>query len=145
MLFAGGSSMSQQLRILVVEDDEQLKQSIVSSLQKDGYSVQGVATGAEAIHILWADEQNLVIGDKQLPDADGFDLLQWIRTYCPRTRMIVLAAAGSPGTRTQALEYGAAGYLEKPIDLRLLNDWAHRLHLKGLEAALRVRKWEPGR
>ncbi|TMD55315.1 MAG: response regulator, partial [Chloroflexi bacterium] len=78
MLFAGGSSMSQQLRILVVEDDEQLKYSIVSSLQKDGYSVQGVATGAEAIHILWTDEQNLVIGDKQLPDADGFDLLQWI-------------------------------------------------------------------
>ena len=127
MLFAGGSSMSQQLRILVVEDDEQLKQSIVSSLQKDGYSVQGVATGAEAIHILWADEQNLVIGDKQLPDADGFDLLQWIRTYCPRTRMIVLAAAASPGTRTQALEYGAAGYLEKPIDLHLLKVEVRRL------------------
>jgi len=127
MLFAGGSSMSQQLRILVVEDDEQLKQSIVSSLQKDGYSVQGVATGAEAIHILWADEQNLVIGDKQLPDADGFDLLQWIRTYCPRTRMIVLAATGSPGTRTQALEYGAAGYLEKPIDLHLLKVEVRRL------------------
>ncbi len=127
MLFAGGSSMSQQLRILVVEDDEQLKQSIVNSLQKDGYSVQGVATGAEAIHILWADEQNLVIGDKQLPDADGFDLLQWIRTYCPRTRMIVLAATGSPGTRTQALEYGAAGYLEKPIDLHLLKVEVRRL------------------
>src|SRR5437764_3008967 len=127
MLFAGGSSMSQQLRILVVEDDEQLKQSIVSSLQKDGYSVQGVATGAEAIHILWTDEQNLVIGDKQLPDADGFDLLQWIRTYCPRTRMIVLAAAASPGTRTQALEYGAAGYLEKPIDLHLLKVEVRRL------------------
>ena len=119
--------MSQQLRILVVEDDEQLKQSIVNSLQKDGYSVQGVATGAEAIHILWADEQNLVIGDKQLPDADGFDLLQWIRTYCPRTRMIVLAATGSPGTRTQALEYGAAGYLEKPIDLHLLKVEVRRL------------------
>ncbi len=119
--------MSQQLRILVVEDDEQLKQSIVNSLQKDGYSVQGVATGAEAIHILWADEQNLVIGDKQLPDADGFDLLQWIRTYCPRTRMILLAATGSPGTRTQALEYGAAGYLEKPIDLHLLKVEVRRL------------------
>jgi len=54
-------------------------------------------------------------------------LLQWIRTYCPRIRMIVLAAAGSPGTRTQALEYGAAGYLEKPIDLRLLKVEVRRL------------------
>src|SRR5690242_14196161 len=84
-------SMSQQWRILVAEGDEYLNQGIVNSLLKDGYNVQGVLTGAEAIRILWADEQQLVIGDTHLPDADGFDLLQWIRTYCPQTRMIMLA------------------------------------------------------
>jgi len=52
--------MSQQWRILVVEGDEYLNQGIVNSLLKDGYSVQGVLTGAEAIRILWADEQQLV-------------------------------------------------------------------------------------
>jgi len=119
--------MSQQQRILVVEGDEYLNQGIVNSLLKDGYSVQGVLTGAEAIRILWADEQNLVIGDLQLPDADGFDLLQWIRTYCPQTRMIMLAVANIPGARTRALENGAVGYLEKPVDLRLLKVEARRL------------------
>src|SRR6266852_5086331 len=104
-----------------------LIQGIVNSLLKDGYSVQGVLTGAEAIRILWADEQNLVIGDLQLPDADGFDLLQWIRTYCPQTRMIMLAVANIPGARTRALENGAVGYLEKPVDLRLLKVEARRL------------------
>ncbi|GAC1518784.1 MAG: hypothetical protein NVS3B14_21100 [Ktedonobacteraceae bacterium] len=119
--------MSQQWRILVVEGDEYLNQSIVNSLLKDGYHVQGVMTGAEAIRILWADEQNLVIGDLHLPDSDGFDLLQWIRTYCPQTRMMMLAAAGIAGARTRALENGAVGYLEKPVDLRLLKVEARRL------------------
>lgn len=120
-------SMSQQWRVLVVEGDEYLNQGIVNSLLKDGYSVQGVLTGAEAIRILWADEQQLVIGDMQLPDADGFDLLQWIRTYCPQTRMIILATANLPGARTRALENGAVGYLEKPVDLRLLKVEVRRL------------------
>ncbi|HLX57921.1 MAG TPA: response regulator [Ktedonobacteraceae bacterium] len=119
--------MSQQWRILVVEGDEYLKQNIVNSLLKDGYSVQGVMTGAEAIRKLWEDEQNLVIGELQLPDADGFDLLQWIRTYRPQTRMIMLAAAGIAGARTRALENGAVGYLEKPVDLRLLKVEVRRL------------------
>ena len=120
-------SMSQQWRILVAEGDEYLNQGIVNSLLKDGYNVQGVLTGAEAIRILWADEQQLVIGDMQLPDADGFDLLQWIRTYCPQTRMIMLATANMPGARTRALENGAVGYLEKPVDLRLLKVEVRRL------------------
>lgn len=119
--------MSQQWRILVVEGDEYLNQGIVNSLLKDGYNVQGVLSGAEAIRTLWADEQNLVIGDMQLPDADGFDLLQWIRTYRPQTRMIMLAAANLAGARTRALENGAVGYLEKPVDLRLLKVEARRL------------------
>jgi len=119
--------MSQQWRVLVVEGDEYLNQGIVNSLLKDGYSVQGVLTGAEAIRILWADEQQLVIGDMQLPDADGFDLLQWIRTYCSQTRMIMLATAYVPGARTRALENGAVGYLEKPVDLRLLKVEVRRL------------------
>ncbi|HKV58423.1 MAG TPA: response regulator [Ktedonobacteraceae bacterium] len=119
--------MSQQWRILVVEGDEYLNQGIVNSLLKDGYNVQGVLSGAEAIRTLWADEHNLVIGDMQLPDADGFDLLQWIRTYRPQTRMIMLAAANLAGARTRALENGAVGYLEKPVDLRLLKVEVRRL------------------
>ncbi len=119
--------MSQQWRILVVEGDEALNRGIVSTLSKDGYSVQGVATGGEAIRVLWTDEQHLVISDRTLPDADGFELLQWIRSYRPETRMMMLAAANARGARTQALENGAVAYLEKPVDLRLLKVEVRRL------------------
>ncbi len=119
--------MSDQMRILVVEDDEQLNQGIVNSLRKDGYVVQGVRSGAEAIRMVWLDEFDVVIGDLKTPGADGFELLQWLRAYRPKTRMIMVTAFGSPETRSQALEAGVAGYLEKPLNLHLLKEELRRL------------------
>lgn len=119
--------MSEQMRILVVEDDEQLNQGIVNSLRKDRYVVQGVRSGAEAIRMVWLEEYDVVIGDLKTPGADGFELLQWLRAYRPKTRMIMVTAFGSPETRTQALEAGVAGYLEKPLNLHLLKEELRRL------------------
>src|SRR5712692_9976661 len=119
--------MSELWRILLVEDDDNLNQSIVNSLRKDGYFVQGVRSGAEAIRIVWSEEYDVVIGDLKMPGADGFELLQWLRTYRPKTRMIMLAPFGSAATRTQALEAGVVSYLEKPLDLHLLKEELRRL------------------
>ncbi len=119
--------MSKQWRILVVQDNDYLNRNIVSSLQKDGYVVQGITGGAEAIRLLWAEEYDVVISDQMLPGIDGLELLQWIRTYRPNTRMIMVGAAGSSVTRTQALENGVVSYLEKPIDLHVLKEELRRL------------------
>ncbi len=121
--------MTEQWRILVVEDEEQLNQSIVNSLRKDGYLIQGVRSGAEAIRMLWSEEFDVVIGDLKTPGADGFELLQWLRTYRPHTRMIMVAAtsANSEGVRTQALEAGVVSYLEKPLNLHILKEELRRL------------------
>src|SRR5438128_2473279 len=119
--------MSEQWHILVVEDEEYLNQSIVNALRKDGYFVQGTRSGAEAIRILWSEEYDVVIGDLKTPGADGFEMLQWLRTYRPNTRMIMVAAIGSPALRTQALEGGVVSYLEKPLDLHLLKEELRRL------------------
>jgi len=119
--------MSDQWRILVVEDEENLNWSIVNSLRKDGYFVQGVMNGAEAIRILWSGEFDLVISDLKMPGADGFELLQWIRAHRPNTRLIMVTAFGSASTRNQALEGGVVSYLEKPFDLHTLKEELRRL------------------
>ncbi|SRR5579883_121506 len=119
--------MAEQFRILVVEEEETLNQSIVNSLRRDGYMVQGVMSGADAIRILWTEECDVVIGDQKLPGADGFELLQWLRTNRPGTRMIMLSEYGSPETRAQALESGAVSYLEKPLNLHMLKEELRRL------------------
>ncbi len=131
------ATMAEQWRILVVEGEENLNWNIVNTLQKDGYIVLGVTGGAEAIRTLWSEEYDVVICSQQMPDADGFDLLQWMRTYCPNTRMVMLGVSGSGMNRTQALEMGVASYLEKPLDMHALKEELRRLlHQTGFSASL---------
>ncbi|MDQ6644378.1 MAG: response regulator [Chloroflexota bacterium] len=119
--------MSELWRILLVEDNDVLNQSIVNSLRKDGYIVHGVRSGAEAIRIVWSEEFDVVIGDLKTPGADGFEMLQWLRTFRPKTRMIMIAVSDSAMDRTQALEAGVVSYLSKPLDLHLLKEELRRL------------------
>lgn len=119
--------MSELWHILLVEDDDYLNQSIVNSLRKDGYLVQGVKSGAEAIRLVWSEEYDVVIGDLRTPGADGFEMLQWLRSFRPKTRMIMVAASGSAIDRTQALEAGVVSYLSKPLDLHQLKEELRRL------------------
>src|SRR5881398_1913689 len=119
--------MSELWHILLVEDDDYLNQSIVNSLRKDGYIVQGVKSGAEAIRLVWSEEYDVVIGDLRTPGADGFEMLQWLRSFRPKTRMIMVAASASAADRTQALEAGVVSYLEKPLDLHVLKQELRRL------------------
>ena len=119
--------MSDRYRILVVDDDENLNRSVVNSLRKDGYFVHGVNSGAEAIRSLWTEAYDVVISDLKMPGPDGFELLQWLRSYCPNTRMIMVAPVGSAITRTQALEGGVVSYLEKPLDVHVLKQELRRL------------------
>lgn len=129
--------MAEQWRLLVVEGDENLNWNIVNTLQKDGYIVLGVTGGAEAIRTLWSEEYDVVICSQQMPDADGFDLLQWMRTYCPDARMVMLGQSGGGINRTQALEMGVASYLEKPLDMHALKEELRRLlHQTGFSASL---------
>ena len=123
--------MPNQWYILVVEDDENLNRSFVTSLRIDGYYVQGVMSGAEAIRVLWSQEYHIVIcdlknvGAGQVPSrTEVFELLQWIRTYRPNTRVIIV---GTSMTRTQAFESGATSYLEQPLDLHILKEELRRL------------------
>lgn len=129
--------MAEQWRILVIESEEHLNRNMVNSLQKDGYIVRGVVSGGEAIRLLWSEEYDVVICSQHIPDADSFDLLQWMRSYCPNTRMVMLGTSDHASVRGQALEMGVASYLEKPLDLHALKEELRRLlHSTGFSASL---------
>ena len=118
--------MAERWRIFVVEDEESLNRNIVSSLRKDGYTVNGATNGRDAVQVLWAEVHDVVICDLNTPGAGGFELLQWLRAYRPNTR-VILVGGSDPLLRTQALEGGAVGYLEKPLDLHRLKEELRRL------------------
>jgi DNA-binding response OmpR family regulator/predicted regulator of Ras-like GTPase activity (Roadblock/LC7/MglB family) len=119
--------MVNQWRILVVEDEQNLNRNKLDLLRKDGYAVQGVANGAEAMRLLWTESYDVVICDQKMPDVDGFEFLQWMRAFRPDTRMIMIAATDSSIQRTQALESGVVSYLLKPVDIHMLREELRRL------------------
>jgi len=129
--------MSDVWRIFVVVGDEPLNQSVVNTLRKDGYAVQGVMNGADAVRVLWSEEYDVILCDLNTPGADGFELLQWLRAYHPTTRMIMVGEAGAEDLRIKALESGAVSYLERPLDIRLLKEELRRfLQQTGFSASL---------
>ncbi|HLZ60778.1 MAG TPA: response regulator [Ktedonosporobacter sp.] len=119
--------MADVWRILVVEGEENLNQNIVNSLRIDGYIVQGIGNGADAVRALWSEEYDVVICDLKAPGVGGFELLQWLRTYRPNTRLIMVGRSNSHLNRVQALEGGAVAYLEKPLDMGQLKEELRRL------------------
>lgn len=114
-------------RVLVVDDEENLNWSLVTSLRKDNYAADGALTGEDALRRMAAQNYDIIISDVKMPGMDGFELLQWLRAHRPQTRVVMMTAFGSPTDRAEALRGGVIAYLEKPFDLRALKDELRRL------------------
>ena len=105
------------MKLLLVEDDRAIAESLVSGLQADGHVVAHVATGAEA---LAASGYDLVLLDLGLPDIDGRDVCRQLRQR-GAVPIIMLTARGDEFDRVLGLELGADDYVTKPFSRRELS------------------------
>jgi len=101
--------------ILVIDDDRIILDSLCEFLNMEGYSATGAATLADARVKLKQQAFALVISDVNLPDGDGFELLQFVRENCPGTVAILITAYGTIESAVEAIKKGAYDYLTKPI------------------------------
>lgn len=104
------------MRILVVEDDDGIAEPLVEGLQREGFEVSRVATGAEALD---APVPDLVILDLGLPDVDGYTVCQQLRSKS-QVPILVVTARGAEVDRVVGLELGADDYVVKPFGFREL-------------------------
>jgi two-component system catabolic regulation response regulator CreB len=111
--------MSTRPRVLVVEDEPAIADTIVYALTTDGFDVQWVATGAEALAALAKQASALAILDVGLPDINGFELFKRINAAHP-TPAIFLTARSSEIDKVVGLELGADDYVAKPFSPREL-------------------------
>lgn len=103
--------------ILVVEDDPTLQPLLVTLLQDQQYQTLTASTGAEALEHLAVTPPDLVLLDLRLPDIDGYDLCQRIRSsQGPQLPILMLSANRDPRDVIRALHVGATDYLRKPFD-----------------------------
>ena len=103
-------------RILIVDDEFSVRDSLDHWFRKEGYEVQSAADAAEAMTAMQTSDFDVVLLDVRLPGMDGMRLLEEIRRTAPRTIAIMITAYASVDTAVRALKLGATDYVTKPIN-----------------------------
>jgi DNA-binding response OmpR family regulator len=103
--------------ILLVEDDTSLSKALQQALQKQGYSVNAVAQGKAALHVVQTEVPDIVILDLGLPDMDGLAVLKAIRDIRVDLPVLLLTARASLDDKISGLDTGADDYLSKPFEM----------------------------
>ena len=104
------------MRLLVVEDEPELRRVVVAALREEGYAVDEAADGEEGLYKAKTWDYDAVVLDVMLPRLDGFELLARLRKVKP-TPVLMLTARDAISDRVRGLDYGADDYLVKPFDL----------------------------
>ena len=103
-------------RILVVDDEDIIRESLTFVLKKEGYTVQEAENGLVAYNKLQEESFDLVITDLEMPEMKGIELLEEIKKLNIQTSVIIITAFGSLDTAICALRSGASDYLLKPVE-----------------------------
>jgi len=128
--------MDKHARILVVDDDENIRNTVKAILEDEGYIVDLAATGREAIKRTEETAYNVALLDIRLPDMEGVELLKLMKDAVPRTRKIMVTGYPSMQNAITALNKNADVYLIKPVDIeKLLNTVKEQLQLQENEKA----------
>jgi two-component system response regulator HydG len=103
--------------ILVVDDDDALRESLVAALESLPVAITAAASGAEAVAILGERRFAVVVTDLVMKGVDGFAVLAAAKQNYANCRVVMLTGHGSRDVAVQAMEKGATYYVEKPVDL----------------------------
>ena len=108
------------MRILVVEDSARMANLLTRGLEEEGYSVDAVASGEDAIEYAKAAPYDVILLDVMLPRGDGFEVCRQIRGEGNRTPVLMLTARDGVADRVAGLDAGADDYLTKPFSFQEL-------------------------
>lgn len=120
-------------RILVVEDDRDIRETIVDALEGEVYDVISAFDGVDALERLRSEEQSpsLILLDLMMPRMNGIELWEEIARVETWARIPIVVVSADAQGRTHAATMGAAGYLKKPMQLRELFSTVAQVVAKG--------------
>ena len=105
--------MDQQIRVLVVDDDEPHAEAVAESLERVGYECVIATSGRDGLRIIEEQTFDIVLTDLAMPHLTGLDLARQIRAQYPTVRVLLLTVADDGPTIREALQQGVAGYISK--------------------------------
>jgi DNA-binding NtrC family response regulator len=117
--------------ILVVDDEENARIGMCKLLCQEGYTVDSVANGYEALEFLQKKHVNLVISDINMPEMNGLTFLKEVSRDYPSTHVIMVTAYGGVESYLEAINLGAFEYINKPVKLNELKSVMEKLSGRG--------------
>jgi DNA-binding NtrC family response regulator len=116
-----------QTRILVVDDEEIVRESLKAWLEKDGYGVVAAASGNEALQRMLAEPAAILLVDLKMPGMDGLQLLAEVKKVQPEAVVVIMTAYATVDTAVTAMKDGAHDYLIKPFEPEELSHMLRRI------------------
>src|SRR3990172_10849998 len=107
-------------KILVVEDNDVLRTSVVQALQENSHIVSEVGDGEEAMERLQEESYDVVLTDMRMPKRSGLEVLKFAKNINDLTVVIVMTAFGTIESAVEAMKNGAYDYIQKPFELEEL-------------------------
>ena len=114
-------SLAAEIRVLFVEDEPELRASVLTYLQKIFAYVESASNGEEGLAAYQAGEFDLVLSDILMPKMNGLEMTQKIRDICPEQEVIIISAYSDPQYFIRAIEIGISAYIIKPVNYAQMN------------------------
>jgi DNA-binding response OmpR family regulator len=131
--------MNHPTRILVADDDQSIRHLLGTIIRREGFDVDTVADGVEAIEKLAAHDYAVILLDLMMPRRDGFEVIEYLKSHHPRTKPVVLVISAYADQRFKRVDPEiVAGVIRKPFEIAELGGMI-RLCVKGLEETLSTR------
>jgi two-component system response regulator MprA len=138
----GSSGADARSKVLVVEDDQRVRDAVVRALTFEGYEVTTAVDGADGLLRIAAERPDVVVLDVMMPNVDGLNVCRQLRSRGDQTPVLMLTARQEVSDRVAGLDAGADDYLAKPFALdellARLRALLRRTSVTGGEAELRV-------
>ena len=135
--------MAEKISILIVDDEESVRDSLLNWFIEDGYSVECAENAKAALHLLEDREFDIILADIKMPGMDGMEMHRRIRALNRDSIVIIMTAFASVDTAVQALKDGAFDYITKPFDpddlSHLIRNAAAQISLKSENETLKKR------
>ena len=109
--------MDETVRILVIDDDENIRKVLATILEEEGYEVESVDTAKKAIEKTRRKFYNIALIDIRLPDMEGIELLTKMKNTTPKIRKIIITGYPTLQNAVEAVNRGADAYILKPFDM----------------------------
>jgi DNA-binding NtrC family response regulator len=119
--------MTEKERILVADDERNIRKNLSMVLEAAGYAVDEAGDGEEALRSCKANHPDIAFVDLHMPKVEGLEVLAQIRALSPKTAVVIITAYGSAASAVEAMKLGAVDFIEKPFDPKVIGILAEEI------------------